>query len=224
MNGWKRVLVAAAFAISTAATGQAAIIISEVDMAGSATTTYAADWIELTNTGAATEDITGWKMDDSSNSWSVAVPLRGITSITAGQSVVFVEGKADGSTDATIQTNFINTWFGGTAPAGFAMGFYGGSGVGLSQSGDGVNIFDALATHVAGVSFGATTLGATLDNAAGLDGVAISTVSAAGTNGAFVSTDSVETGSPGTIANVPEPGSLGALAMTGLALLIRRRR
>jgi hypothetical protein len=94
--------------------------------------------------------------------------------------------------------------------------------VGLSTTSDGVNIFNAAGTHIAGVSFGAAPVGATFDNAALLDGVAISTASIAGTNGAF--SDGPETGSPGLIANVPEPASLSLLGVAGLALLIRRRQ
>ncbi len=43
----------------------------------------AADWFEVTNIGGAAVDITGWKMDDSSESFAAAVPLNGITSIAA---------------------------------------------------------------------------------------------------------------------------------------------
>jgi Lamin Tail Domain len=54
----------------TAQNALAAIEITEVDPAGSANTAYAADWFELTNTGASPVSITGWKMDDNSNSYA----------------------------------------------------------------------------------------------------------------------------------------------------------
>ncbi len=112
-------------------------------------------------------------------------------------------------------------------PAGFLVGFYGGVGVGLSSSGDAVNLFDALGNRITGVSFGASVTGFTFDNSAGLGSTTlplpvISTLSAAGVNGAFLAADGVETGSPGTIGtdanedgdgdgitNIQEVGSAG---------------
>ena len=143
----QRVGIIASCIFALASSASAAIIISEVDPSGSSSTsnTYNADWFELTNTGSSAQDITGWKMDDNSHTFSLAVGLRGVTSIAPGQSVVFVEGLADGSTDATIDSNFESFWFGSSVPAGFTIGNYGGAGVGLSQTADEVNIYNARA-------------------------------------------------------------------------------
>src|ERR1700744_1980222 len=103
------------------------IVISEVDASGSGAS-YGADWFELTNTGASAVSIAGWKMDDNSNSFAAAVALRGITSIGAGQSVVFLEGNASGSNDASIDAAFISAWFGSKAPGSLTLAGYGGSG------------------------------------------------------------------------------------------------
>ncbi len=214
------ILAATAF-VAVITSANAAVIISEIDPTGSSTSTYAADWFELTNTGTTAVGITGWKMDDNSNSFALAVPLRNVTSIAPGQSVVFVEGTATGTTDATIDANFETAWFGSNVPFGFVIGNYGGSGVGLSSTADAVNIFDSTGTLVTRLDFGTSTAGVTFDNAAGLNNVTLSTLSVAGTNGAFVSPTN-ETGSPGVI---PEPASCG-LVLSGLAAmgLIRRRR
>jgi hypothetical protein len=200
------------------------LFITEVDPAGSGTSTYAADWFELTNTGSTAINITGWKMDDNSNSFGSAVALRGVTSIGAGQSVVFLEGNTSGSNDATIDAAFKAAWFGSNVPAGLVLGGYGGSGVGLSQTSDAVNIFDASGDVITRVDFGAdSTNGRTFDNSALLNNVTLTTFSAVGIDGAFNSVTGGEIGSPGLI---PEPATYAALA--GLAALgvtvIRRKR
>ncbi len=215
----------AGFAASSA---QAAIVITEVDAAGSATGTYNADWFELTNTGTTAVSLAGWKMDDNSNSFSAAVALRGVTALGAGQSAIFLESNASGSNDASINAAFIQAWFGTSAPAGLLVGNYGGSGVGLSQSADAFNIFNASGTLITRVDFGASsTEGFTFDNAAGLNNTTISTLSAVGVHGGFVSANGAEVGSPGTIAAVPEPATY-ALALVSLGLFgltsLRRKR
>lgn len=216
-----KIVSMAALLLTSLAAAQAQIIISEVDPSGSGNTDYGADWFELKNTGASAVDITGWEMDDNSDSFSKAVPLTGVTSIAAGQTVVFIEDT--GMTDSTLNTSFINAWFGGTAPAGLTIGNYGGSGVGLSTSGDAVNIFDSLGNAVTGVTFGNAPAGATFDNTAGLSG-AISQASVVGVNGAFLSADGKEIGSPGDVAPVPEPSTLALVGFMGLTTLISVRR
>ena len=225
INMKKLLLAAIASAAVMGGDASAALLITEVDPAGSGQSAYAADWFELTNSGTSAVDITGWKMDDNSNSFANAVGLRGVTSIAAGQSVVFIEGNASGSTDATIDANFITAWFGSNAPAGLTIGNYGGSGVGLSQTADAVNIFDGSGTLMTRVDFGADSGSpiATFDNAAGLDNVTLTQKSVVGVNGAFLSASGLEIGSPGTVAAVPEPGSY-ALLLAGFAIIGFRSR
>jgi hypothetical protein len=203
--------VIAAILTTGASLAHADIKITEVSAWGNAP--YATDWFELTNTGASAVNIGGWTMDDNSNG-TAKVALTGITSIDAGESVIFTENAATAS--------FLNTWFGGNAPAGLKIGNYTGSGVGLSTSGDAVNIFDGGGILQANVTFGASPAGptfATFDNAAGLNNTAISLLSVAGINGAFVAVNDLnEIGSPGRIAAVPEPETY-ALLLAGLGLL-----
>lgn len=177
------------------------LTISEVWPGGSGNGTYAVDWFEVTNTGSTSVDVSGWKMDDSSNSSATSVPLGGVTSIGPGQSVVFVE-----STGAAVAP-FQAAWFGPSVAAGVAIGTYSGGGVGLSTTSDGVNLFDSGGARITGVTFGAAGPATTFDNAAGLSG-AISTLSVGGTNGAFVSFNGAETGSPGSIASPPSPSGI----------------
>jgi len=209
-------------ALSTVAVSMAsgAIIISEIHPSGSGNAPYAADFFEMTNTGPAAVSLTGWKMDDNSNSFASSVALRGVSSIAVGQSIVFIEGTATGTTDASIQSSFITAWFGASAPAGLTIGFYGGSGVGLSTGGDAVNLFNAGGTLITRVDFGASTTGVTFDNAAGLNNTTVSQLSVVGVNGAFLS-PAGETGSPGRI---PEPATLTLLSLCGLGMFARSRR
>jgi Lamin Tail Domain len=213
----------------------AAIVISEVDSAGSGTgaSSYNQDWFELTNTGATTVDLSGWKIDDNSNSFASAVTLNGVISISAGQSIVFIDTTGSTATTpptsaevASTQAKFINAWFGANVPAGFAMGNYWGSGVGLGQGGDAINIYNSTGGLMANVTFSAATTGKTFDNTVGLNNAAISQLSAAGSNGAFLSANGAEIGSPGIVAApVPLPAAAWLL-LSGLGMfgpMVRRR-
>ncbi len=177
------------------------VIISEVTPWSSGNSPYAADWFEVTNTGTSAVDITGWRIDDNSNSFGSSVALNGVTSIAPRQSVVFIEG------DASTASAFKTAWFGSNVPSDFTIGTYSGSGVGLSTGGDAVNLFDASGNRITGVSFGTSTTGLTFDNTVGLGSTTLplptlSSLSTTGVNGAFLAADGLEIGSPGTIASV----------------------
>lgn len=229
----KKLLLSLVAALITASAipAQAQIRITEVSpfSSGAAPANgYTSDWFELTNIGAVAVNISGWKMDDSSPTFATAVALTGITSIAPGESVIFIENAVNAA--------FRNTWFGGSPPSGLQIGNYTGGGVGLSQSGDAVNIFDSLGIVQASVTFGLSGINLelappyhTFDNAAGLNNTPISTLSATGVNGAFVAINDVnEIGSPGRIANValvPEPQTY-ALMLAGLGFIgaVARKR
>lgn len=207
-----KLLCVAAAATLLAMTAQAQVRITEVSAWGSGNAPYATDWFELTNTGSSTLDISGWKMDDSSNGTAM-VALTGITSIAPGESVIFTESAATAS--------FLSTWFGNQAPTGLQIGNYTGAGVGLSTSGDAVNIYNAAGVLQANVVFGLSDAVApfqTFDNGAGLNNATINLLAAVGANGAFLSADGQEIGSPGLAPAVPEPESY-ALMLAGMGLL-----
>jgi uncharacterized protein YjiK len=182
-----------------------AVVISEASPWSNNSAPYGADWFELTNTGATDVSTAGWKMDDGSNSFLSAVALRGVATIGPGRSAVFLEGDDTGAGDAALIASFSQAWFGSPVPpAGVLIGVYGGSGIGLSNDGDAINLFDGSGNRITGVSFGVSTTGVTFDNAAGVGSrtlplPGISTLSLVGINGAFLAADGIETGSPGTI-------------------------
>jgi uncharacterized protein YjiK len=185
------------------------LIISEAAPWASGNSPYAADWFEVTNTGTTAVDITGWKFDDNSHTFSAALDLVGVTSIGAGKSVVFVET----STVPDAAQKFQDAWFGTKVPTGFTIGTYSGTGAGLSTAGDEVNLYDKAGNRVTGISFGASATGISFENPAlltssGADAAPdASRLSMLGTNGAFVAAnDPTEIGSPGafgTTINLP---------------------
>jgi hypothetical protein len=195
-------VVAAALALTTGGLAAAAsgdIVITEVAPWSSGNSSLGRDWFEVTNTGSAAVNITGWKTDDDSDSFAAGALLDGITSIAAGESVIFVD-SAD--TPAATKTAFSAIWFPGGAPSGLQVGTYTGSG-GLSTGGDRVNIFDAAGVQQARVSFGTSPSASpfgTFDNTAGLNDASIITLSQAAVNSAFQVSDTpvLLIGSPGT--------------------------
>ena len=226
MSFHRSVLTAVVTAALTAATLPAfaqTVRITEVAPWGSGNSPYAADWFELTNTGSAAVSISGWKMDDSTNAFGSSVALNGITSIAAGESVIFLETASP----TTVGASFLSTWFG--TSGGPRIGSYTGLGVGLGTGGDAVNIFDGSGTLQARVAFGAsdaTSPYQSFNNAAGLNNVTISLLSEVGANSAFIAlNDIAQIGSPGLIAAVPGPESY-AFMLAGLALAgaIARKR
>ena len=60
------------------------VFVSEVAPWGSSDSTYGADWWELTNNSGQTLDLSGWKVDDESNSFAAAVALSGVSEPGAG--------------------------------------------------------------------------------------------------------------------------------------------
>jgi hypothetical protein len=207
-----------ALAAIVASSAHGSIRITEAMSSSNGSGTPTPDWIEVTNYGASSVSLAGWRMDDSSFNFAVSVALSGITTIGAGESVVFIESAA-GAGIASFRT-----FWGGLT--GVQVGFYSGSGVGLSSGGDGVGLFNASNALVTQVSFGAATSGSSFfwgyDLAGSIDPSYNGLVSTVGTIGTQVAAAaSGDVGSIGSAIGVPAPG---ALALLGVAGIVGRRR
>jgi len=185
------------------------------------------DWFEVTNYGLSDVSITGWKMDDSSFSSGSSVALSGVSSISSGQSVIFLESS---SAETAIST-FRTIW--GSNATSLIIGSYTGSGVGLSSGGDGLVLFDSIGVEMTPrVSFGTATAGSSFYYSYDSNGdpttspnanAILSTASLS--NGQNTYTSSGNTGSPGTAMNaVPEPQTYILIGIGAAFLLWRMRR
>jgi hypothetical protein len=198
----------------------AGIVITEV--MSSSGTGGTPDWFEVTNDGSSAVSLTGWKMDDGSFNIAAAVALSGITSIGAGESVIFLESAAGAGVAS------FRTFWGGLTNV--QVGYYSGNGVSFGSGGDGVCLFNDLSVNVNQVSFGAATTGSSFfwgwDAQGAIDpnySAVVSTVGTIGTQVGFVSADVLgNIGSLGTAIAVPGPG-LAAFASLALAIRSRRR-
>jgi hypothetical protein len=180
------------------------------------------DWFEVTNDGSSAVSLTGWKMDDGSFNLNAAVALSGISSIGAGESVIFIESAAGAGVAS------FRTFWGGLTNV--QVGYYSGSGVGFSSGGDGVCLFNNLGVNVNQVSFGAATTGSSFfwgwDAQGSIDpnySAVVSTVGTIGTQVTFQSGTPVNTGSLGTAIGIPAPGAVALLGVAGLVGGRRRR-
>lgn len=202
----------------TASPASANIRITEAMSSSNGGGTPTVDWIEVTNFGSSAVSLTGWRMDDSSFNFAASVALNGVSTIGAGESVVFIE-----SASGAAISSFRSFWGG---LAGIQVGFYSGSGVGLSSGGDGACLFDTTNTILSQVSFGAATSGSSFyfgwTSVGTLDPVYNGLVSTVGVIGTQVTVaSSGDIASIGSAIGVPAPG---VAALLGLAGLVARRR
>jgi hypothetical protein len=169
------------------------------------------DWWELTNFGPEPVDLMGFKFDDSSAAIASSVTLSPTSLIIApGESIVFVE---------TLTPDLFRAWWGTGLDANARVVTYTGSGLGLSGSGDAVNIWNAADTLVDSVTFGQATTGVSFGYDLGAN--AFGGLSQLGVSGAFAAVQNGDIGSPGIVV-VPEPSSgRFVLILSGFFILAR---
>lgn len=221
--------------LAIAAPASAALRITEV--MSSSGTGGTPDWFEITNYGPTPVSLSGFRMDDNSFSFANSRELFGVSEIASGESAVFIESALGADIPA------FRTFWGGSALVA-DIGYYSGSGVSFSSTGDGVVVYDSLGVEqTPQTSFGAATGGSSFYWAydpfgafvtgfgSQSDGL-ISTGAGILAGSSFSQTTFLSAtalpqniGSPGTAAvSVPEPSTLGLAAIIGLAGLASRRR
>lgn len=218
----------------------AQIRVTEVMSSSAAVGGGTGDWFELTNYGTSPVNIAGWKVDDNSFTAASALALNVVTSIGAGESAVFIEVPS--ATAAGGEAQLVSDWrtFWGSTVATTQVGWYKGSGIGLSSAGDGLVVFDgANAEQTPRVNFSAATTGSsfywayTPSGGFGVGSTTAGVVSQIGTlageNGGISQTTLLSPdppvapytvtniASPGTAAVVPEPSTI-ALAAVGIGI------
>lgn len=188
-----------------------------------------ADWFEIYNSGTMAWTSAGdgiLTVNDNSGGLLDDVLVQNIPSIAAGETVIVLMESSPIAPAPFDPTTFYNVWDPVKDLDTTQIGWADGSGLGLGQAGDSVNIWVANVlqdtesyTAAGGANSGRSwdvLLGAysTVGNASG----AVATIATAGTSGLEPAI-----ASPGMI--VPEPGSVLLMSIGGVALgLFARRR
>ncbi len=205
--------------MASLATGQAALVITEV-MSSSAHSggTNNADWFELTNTGMLDISLAGLSWNDGDTTDANTL-FTGLSILGAGQSVI-ITGEPAGT-----EASWISDW----GLSGVTVLHQGSAFHNFSSSGDSIQIYDSLGATLFQITFGAATTGYSMewdgqgnflgDSVVGRNGAGIAVSNGqTNNNGA-----GVDVASPGRFL-VPEPGTAAFCLGSGMAVLIRRRR
>jgi hypothetical protein len=181
------------------------LLITEVQPSGSGESGHA-DWWELTSFDSRAFNLKGWRWDDSSHSLAPgnAYVFTNDIFIHPGETMIFVEN---------ISASGFRAWWGPNLPAGLQINTYIGGGLGLSQTADEVNLWNAvtlvgneLTERICGVNFAASFTNSTLvydpENppVAGVFSVfSTNTIAGAAANGIFQAAQLFSMGSPGYV-------------------------
>ncbi len=201
----------------------ASLKITEVFPGNSGDNNATDDWIEITNFGDTAWDLETNPIyyDDSENASLDAKKLKGISSISAGESVVFVFGTDE-------LDEFQSIW-GREVSAGYAK-----NGAGLSQGGEGVYLYttnDEDVPSFLSVTYPAlpdeflTTMVSDADGNWDNNNIIFAQIGVLGgyASAEFEINDGENATLIGSPGYVPEPASISLFAAAGLAALRRRK-
>jgi predicted extracellular nuclease len=177
------------------------------------------EFFEITNTGAAPVDLTGWSYDDDSRTPDT-VPLTPLGTLAPGESAII--------TEALTADDFRAEWSG---PA--TLKVLAGNTTNIGR-GDELNIFDASDALADRLAYGDVVFPGTIRTqgqsgnpgsfaALGANNVALWVLSTVGDSYGSIGSANGDVGNPGVFNLVPEPAS-GLLAAIGLTWVVRRRR
>jgi hypothetical protein len=203
----RRIVVAGLGLLLAAVEGRGGVFITEFSRGGAA-----GEFIEITNTGPAPVDLTGWSFDDASATPG-AFSISALGTLAVGESGIISENAA-----ATFRTAWgLSAAVKVVSPNDQNLG-----------NGDGLNIFNASNQLVDTLTYpgsNAVIDGETWTTSPGFYGAnSFANWSRSANGDAFGSFQSTSGyyGSPGTAA-VPEPMSMAAFGLGGLLTLRRRR-
>jgi predicted extracellular nuclease len=174
------------------------------------------EFVEFTNVGGASVDLSGWSFDDSSQV-AGSTSLSSLGTVAAGESVILTDVTA-----ATFRTNW---------SLSASVKIVGGNTNNLGRA-DEINLYDALNALIDRLTYDDQTLGGPRTQnksgvpsspaALGANQHSLWQLSVSGMDGAITS-GLGEVGSPGYFAAIPEPATL-SLLLGSLCLLTSRRR
>ncbi|MCX8089833.1 MAG: immunoglobulin domain-containing protein [Verrucomicrobiae bacterium] len=130
-------------------------LITEVHSTGSS---EFQDWWELTSFDTRPFNLKGYRFDDDSQSLAAALTITNDVVIQPGESIVLVE--TTGARPMS-PSSFRGWWGSNNIPAHVKILIYAGPGIGFSSGGDGLYLWNAVATansdFICGVTFGAAS-------------------------------------------------------------------
>lgn len=216
-----RIITASVLVLSAAGAASANLVITEVmaQTTSGTATTINGDWWELTNSGAAAVNLSGYRWADTEDALPGSVDQNFFPSFTLnpGESVIILEELS--SSEAAWRTNWgiaasvmiltTDEMIDDSTPDGDTFS-------GLGSSGDAVFFYDPAGVLLSSYVYGAVTRGTSFEASFTSADLGLSVV---GENGAVRAANN-DIGSPGVA--VPAPAALPALALAAFGL--RRRR
>ena len=211
---WKLTVAACAALCAMASSASAGMLITEWTYSGND-----GEYIEFTNTGPASIDMTGWSFDDDSRT-AGTVSLSAYGVVAVGESVLL--------TEVASAADFRTSW---SLPASVKV--IGGNAANLGRN-DEINLYDNAMALIDRLTFGDQNIPGTIRTqnrsgnpsspaALGINDVAFWQLAVNGDAFGSYTGALGDLGNPGTYV-VPEPASVVLMLLGGMAMLLARKR